>query len=147
MYSVAEDDIFFKKKIEDKIESGRVLKQPSSRWFPVSHEKGGIEGIVRLTCDGFLRQCRCHCASAWRGSKTRWRKLSGKGDYRPQFSKSRTMTATWARLAASATRVKSLRKTSVEGFLRSWGGGAGAEAIWLGDVRSEEAAAVEEAPP
>ena len=57
------------------------------------------------------------------------------------------MTATWARLAASATRVKSLRKTSVEGFLRSWGGGAGAEAIWLGEVRSEEAAAVEEAPP
>ena len=64
MYSLAEDDIFFKKKSEDKIESGRVLKQPSSRGFPVSHEKGGIEGIVRLTCDGFVRQCRCHCASA-----------------------------------------------------------------------------------
>lgn len=57
------------------------------------------------------------------------------------------MTATWARFAASAMRVKSLRKTSVEGFLRSSAGGAGTEAIWLGEVRSEEAAAVEETPP
>lgn len=33
----------------------------------------------------------------------------------PMFSKSLTMTATWARFAASATSVKSLRKASVEG--------------------------------
>lgn len=33
----------------------------------------------------------------------------------PMFSKSLTMTATWARFAASATRVKSFRKASVEG--------------------------------
>lgn len=33
----------------------------------------------------------------------------------PIFSKSLTMTATWARFAASATRVKSLRKASVDG--------------------------------
>lgn len=31
------------------------------------------------------------------------------------LSKSLTMTATWARFAASATRVKSLRKASVDG--------------------------------
>ncbi len=56
------------------------------------------------------------------------------------------MTATWARLAASAMRVKSFRKASVEGFLKSWGGGAGTEASWLGEVRREEAAVVDEAP-
>lgn len=33
------------------------------------------------------------------------------------------MTATWARFAASATRVKSLRKLSVEGALIGAGGG------------------------
>jgi hypothetical protein len=34
--------------------------------------------------------------------------------YKPQDSKSRTMTAIWARFAASATRVKSLRKASAD---------------------------------
>lgn len=55
------------------------------------------------------------------------------------------MTATWARLAASATRVKSLRKASVEGGLLSCGGGAGTEANWLGEVRRDEAEATEQA--
>ena len=35
------------------------------------------------------------------------------------------MTATCARLAASATRVKSLRKASVDGDVGSWAGGCG----------------------
>lgn len=51
----------------------------------------------------------------------------------PMFSKSLTMTATWARFAASATSVKSLRKASVEGVPATcfdcWRGAtAGAEA-------------------
>lgn len=58
------------------------------------------------------------------------------------------MTATCARLAASATSVKSLRNESVEGVCRAFcgGGGAGTEAIWLGEVRMEEAF-VEALPP
>lgn len=44
----------------------------------------------------------------------------------PQLSKSRTMTATCARLAASATSVKTLRKASVDEPLVGGGGGAGA---------------------
>lgn len=42
----------------------------------------------------------------------------------PQPSKSRTMTATCARLAASATRENSLRRVSVEGAL-TWTGCGG----------------------
>lgn len=41
----------------------------------------------------------------------------------PTFSKSRIMTATWARFAASATSVKSLRKASVVDVLTVIGGG------------------------
>lgn len=57
------------------------------------------------------------------------------------------MTATCARLAASATREKSLSRASVEGFL-IWAGGGGAgietEAVLLeGDGRAEVAAAVD----
>lgn len=51
---------------------------------------------------------------------------------RPTLSMSRIMTAIWARLAASATRVKSLRKWSVEGFAAvgaDLGGAAAAKAL------------------
>ncbi|KAL7790029.1 hypothetical protein V8C37DRAFT_385193 [Trichoderma ceciliae] len=57
----------------------------------------------------------------------------------PQSSKSRTMTATCARLAASATRVKSLRKGSVEGVLTWTGAGAMMAAKLLGDGLVDEA--------
>lgn len=52
----------------------------------------------------------------------------------PMFSKSLTMTATWARFAASATRVKSLRKASVEG------GPATCFDCWRGATAGAEAA-------
>lgn len=42
-------------------------------------------------------------------------------------------------MAASATSVKSLRNASVEGCLSCEGGGAGTEAIWFGDVRTDDA--------
>ncbi len=65
----------------------------------------------------------------------------------PQSSKSRVMTATCARLAASAMREKSLSRASVEGFLIWAGGGAGietTEAVLLdGEGRAEVAAAVD----
>lgn len=52
------------------------------------------------------------------------------------------MTATWARLAASATRVKSLRKRSVDGcFVCAGGGGAmviGVAADLGPDIAEEE---------
>lgn len=49
------------------------------------------------------------------------------------LSKSRTMTATWARLAASATSVKSLRKASVEGAPIGAGAGTGIVLDVVGD--------------
>ena len=54
----------------------------------------------------------------------------------PMLSKSRIMTAICARFAASATRVKSLRKASVEGALMLVGGGG---VILLGEGWSEAA--------
>lgn len=51
----------------------------------------------------------------------------------PMFSKSLTMTATCARFAASATRVKSLRKASVEG-----GGAAACFDCWRGATAGAE---------
>lgn len=64
----------------------------------------------------------------------------------PKSSKSRTMTAACARLAASATRVKSLRKGSVEGALTWTGAGAMTAAEVLGDclVEDDEEEACEE---
>jgi hypothetical protein len=57
--------------------------------------------------------------------------------YRPQSSKSRIMMAICARLAASAMRVKSWRKMSVEGPLLWVGAGWGT--IWTeGDCWAEE---------
>lgn len=50
------------------------------------------------------------------------------------------MTATCARLAASARRVKSFRKGSVEGILVWMGAGAMAAAELLGDGLVDEAA-------
>jgi len=58
-------------------------------------------------------------------------------DDMPTLSKSRIMTAIWARLAASATRVKSLRKLSVEGALMPTG--AGGTILLDGDDWTEEA--------
>jgi len=58
----------------------------------------------------------------------------------PTLSNSRIMTAICARLAASATRVKSLRKTSVEGAL-TWTG-AGGTILLDGDDWTDEAADV-----
>lgn len=49
----------------------------------------------------------------------------------PMSLKSRIMTAIWARFAASATSVKSLRKVSVEGVLPCVG--AGGEILLSGD--------------
>jgi hypothetical protein len=43
------------------------------------------------------------------------------------------MTATWARLAASATKVKLLRKASVDGGLAWAGAGTGMAGILVGD--------------
>lgn len=60
---------------------------------------------------------------------------------RPQPSKSRTMTATCARLAASATRFASLRKESVDEDLACRGSGVGdGWAAWKtsGDCRVDE---------
>lgn len=57
----------------------------------------------------------------------------------PTSSKSRTMTATCARLAASAMRVKSFRKGSVEGALTWMGAGTMAAAELLGDGLVDEA--------
>lgn len=66
-------------------------------------------------------------------------RVEGGDQDRPTLSKSRIMTAICARLAASATRVKSLRKASVEGDDMAAGGGG---AILLaGDVRAEVVAA------
>lgn len=56
----------------------------------------------------------------------------------PQPSKSRTMTATCARFAASATREKSLRRASVEGALIWTGGGGPATATSVGDCCVDE---------
>lgn len=53
-------------------------------------------------------------------------------------AKSRTMTAACARLAASATRVKSLRKGSVEGAFVWTGAGAMMAAEVLGDCLVDE---------
>jgi len=56
------------------------------------------------------------------------------------LSKSRIMTAIWARLAASATRVKSLRKTSVEADLAvtGFGGASLAEGdCWADDCADD----------
>ncbi|KAK2065484.1 hypothetical protein LY76DRAFT_277722 [Colletotrichum caudatum] len=55
---------------------------------------------------------------------------------RPQDSKSRIMTAIWARFAASATRVKSRRKASVDGaaWPVAWGGGTN----WFVDMCEED---------
>ena len=50
--------------------------------------------------------------------------------YRAQLSKSRVMTATCARLTASATSVKSLRNGSADDALSCAGGGA---TIFVGD--------------
>lgn len=114
-----------------------------------------LRGDIGLTCDG--NGATSEQVTAWgcrrpsRGTRAtvsscrRVVKKKHKKNYRPQLSKSRVRTATWARLAASATRVKSLRKASVEGFFISEGGGAGTEAIWLGDVRSDDGAAEEPA--
>lgn len=53
-------------------------------------------------------------------------------------AKSRTMTAACARLAASATRVKSLRKGSVEGAFVWTGAGTMMAAEELGDCLVDE---------
>lgn len=53
-------------------------------------------------------------------------------------AKSRTMTAACARLAASATRVKSLRKGSVEGAFVWTGAGTMMAADELGDCLVDE---------
>lgn len=54
------------------------------------------------------------------------------------------MTATWARLAASATRVKSLRKASVEAGVCcwTWTGGGGATKWLVGDCCVEDVVVV-----
>ena len=61
-------------------------------------------------------------------------------DDMPTLSNSRIMTAICARLAASATRVKSFKKASVEGALTSTG--AGGTILLDGDDRTDEAADV-----
>lgn len=61
--------------------------------------------------------------------------------YSPTLSKSRISTAIWARLAASATSVKSLRKTSVEGALGGFG--AGGTILLVGDCCVDDCMAEE----
>ena len=73
-------------------------------------------------------------------SKTAFRWRASIYEDMPTLSKSRIMTAICARLAASATRVKSLRKVSVEGALTSTG--AGGIILLDGDDRTDEAADV-----
>lgn len=59
--------------------------------------------------------------------------------YKPMLSKSRIMTAICARFAASATRVKSRRKASVEADWPAMGSGCGA-GLCAGDWCVDEAA-------
>lgn len=58
--------------------------------------------------------------------------------YNPTLSKSRMSTAICARFAASATRVKSFKKTSVEAALV--GAGTGGTILLLGDCCVEDMA-------
>lgn len=57
-------------------------------------------------------------------------------DYRAQSSKSRIITATWARFAASARRLKLLRNGSVEASVS--GTGAGWKVMCEGDCCEED---------